>query len=247
MVRKLSVIILAFLFIVPIVLATNAELKIKSDYYFHGMVIKTKNSAGAVLSKIYSKTDGYGDAYANISSSRSEVTILAIYIKNGDIIDSREAENVPVTGNMVVDFRDVIPEEVVAPVSNVSASNETEAESNETVGVGVTGNFVSKVKELSSKYVYYIVGGIVFVLVVGFVLMIIFRRKNKNFSKPDAFLPDVNLDLGFIEKQIKEAEARIEQATKELRVIKDKDKVVSARKKFEEAKKELERIEKEGS
>ncbi len=226
--KKSAVFFLISLFLVQIVIA-QTQINVRADP-LTGIVIRLQDAnSGAQIDSLYSKTNIRGNATTYYNGTRPEISMTIHLVKEGNIVDTKEFGPFPTSNPIYVSF---IKEE---PKNETVAVNSTKNETikNETVvaeikkedeNVKVSGAAISDFDFYIPKLVYYILGGILAVGVLGF---LVFRFKDsftgfgrtKSVHELEGELKHFQQEIARM-KEIQHAEHQIERDKEELKRLK---------------------------
>ncbi len=171
---------------------------------------------------------------------------LYVLVNESDIVetvsDVSQEESLEELNNSVNNTNYTINDSLLSP-ENVEVSNSSKKSF-------LTGLSISPIKDVFTKNKNYLLGGIVFILLVFLAMIIVLKRGKIRLGKGESF-SDNRPPTILYDKKIEDAERRIKQAQQEIQDLRNSrnkpNEVTEARKKYEEAKRNLDRLEKTGS
>lgn len=261
---KILFVVLVLTFVLGLVCADTTNIIVKTDKgYNYKVLLGVFNSQGDTIDiqegHINSTT---GETAFTFNSSSQRITFstavnFGLYLKvkgegsypyysTGTTITLKALE-VPIVANTTNSTSSTTNTTINASASiTANLINDT----NETANNKTSWNFSGKASKIwysVDMYVYYILGAIVTLIIIGLIIIGIKKfistklpsyLHNKNSSSEDVRVhnnPKIERELEEAQKKIKEAQETINKITHR------EDKISEAEKKFEEAKKELER------
>ncbi len=228
------------LLLVPAVSAVETKIDIKG-LAFHGVVIRVQDTSGTqTFQSIYGKTDIYGKANATyFTRADQQFQLLVLLVKDGKAVMSDTFGPFKTGEPVSVSF---IPEDDSQLNEDIAEENNTAEESNyslvaleddlddeveesepnlsdENVSVLGVGNASATITGAAvwgeSKSVYYVIGGVVLILVFGFLLLGFLKKKvgpptykAGNFQ-PKAKKTKVDEELEKVESELKDVESEL--------------------------------------
>ena len=257
-------------FLISLVSATDTEIKIKTLPYHevHLTILDSSSSDFHALDRFRENADEYGDV-SFIYSSDEYFFDLAVLVKNGEkrVISERFSNNYA-AGEPI--YLEVVPEnfEIIETPTNETAEenltiNETE-EINETEDIATNENAEKKEFKItgflsllfgdegffSKRIVYYGAGGVIVLLLIGFVSVKIKRKRAKksreNRDEKSDEIKEKKEDIKGKKERIQsnkelieDAERKIKEAQEEIRKVRNEDRITEAKKKIIEDEREL--------
>lgn len=261
MVKKSNLILcigIISLLTIPLILAGgfDTDISIQLDETNQSILIRLKDiNSGSVFDSLSLKTNSEGEASGNFSTSREEINILILLVKEGQIIRT-ESVGPFVSGNQIdLDFRENPinetleentteineTEEILIPESEAVEEVVAEGTVEEDVDARITGAAVTDTDSTFDipSYLYYIIGGVLLLSLVAFLAVKIGGRAGHERS----FTPVISGELLTAEKKLLKAEKELREVKAEIDSIKNKKSEVSeAEKAYKEAKEKLERL-----
>jgi len=269
--KKIGIVILFVLLIMPVVLAKETTINIKT-LAEHEVILKTldpypSEGESNIIEYFEETSDEDGEVSFTSYSSKGQIDILVIVEKDGNRIKINDEflhkfEKKATGGIINLDVKEkpvviepepkpiVEPEPVVEEVVEEPEPEVVVEEIEEQPESGkLTGLFIDKGKAVvTSKTTYYIIGGI-FLLSFFFFMILMVRKKLK--AKKGTYLdfkvkPYREFKEEDYDDKILSAEKKIKEAEKELEEITSKRKQLrEVKEKFERDKAELESLEKD--
>ena len=243
--KEVLVFAVLVLVLIPVVFASvDIQIKTLPDHRISVIIRESGNLAS--LDSFHIETED-GDVEISSDVSKTEVDLIITLKKGIKEILRKDFLEVPTKNVILINFdpkgdEDIgivetfeKVEEVIEPII-VKEIGEV-VESGEEVVVGITGKAVGNAKGvLSSKTTYYVIAGIVVVLILAFVI----NTKRKNMGSGN-FKIIKSSDEG----KLADAEDKLNSARKELDEIKNnKRKLLEAKDRFRKDQEELESLEK---
>ena len=236
------------LVLIPVVFASvDIQIKTLPDHRISVIIRESGNLAS--LDSFHIETED-GDVEISSDVSKTEVDLIITLKKGIKEILRKDFLEVPTKNVILINFdpkgdedigivetfekvEEVIEPIIVKEIGEVVESGEEVVED----VVGITGKAVGNAKGvLSSKTTYYVIAGIVVVLILAFVI----NTKRKNMGSGN-FKIIKSSDEG----KLADAEDKLNSARKELDEIKNnKRKLLEAKDRFRKDQEELERLEK---
>lgn len=266
--KTILMIFIALLLVLPFASAVSTEIKIKTLPDHKVTIIIYPAESLSSLESFYVNSDGNGDAGVTHSSDNAQIDVLVKVTKDGTKVFLEKFKDYqagkPI--NIKLDFTvidgnyDPAKDEAAALAAAAAAAAEASASENVTVtetttppSSDVTGQVVSDdtTSKPDFKFLYYIFGILVFLVIAFFVArQFVMRGRNGTFSFKDAFASSNPFGENELKQretphEIKVMQDRLESAQREIRLLRNKDKVRDAEFKLKEDQKELERLKKE--
>ena len=251
-----------FLFVMPMISAIDTEIKIKTLPFHEVQVAVAKPMSIAFESwgnfKDYSNQ--YGDVSFVFSSDKYNFDLLVFIKKDNEKImpPQKFLENFPAGEPIYLEIApggftfietpsDEIPDEVNVS-ENMTAEGEDGEEDSQLTGSAIFGEDGF----LSGGKIYYIIGGLLF-LVAAFFIFKIIRKKIKFPKNPKEIKIKKLSDLENEKKEkvsgdrtiIEDAEKKIREAQEDIKKLRGEDKIKEAKKKIIEDERELMRLRRE--
>ena len=251
MVRKFILCLCFVLVLLPIVAAVDTDITIKAEPYQNIVLRVLASGTDDTIETLYPpKTDGGGMTHVNFTSGFRNLNFLALIVKDKQIMDSKKFSDSYAAGKPV--YLEFVKEKIQEVVNITNNESETEKNGTENVPIEenvkaenvennslVSGDVISEVGGNYSKFVYYVLGGLVGLLIVLFIVKKIYKGNDSPvLSKPiSKKYKDEGREIQRIEKKIKEAQ-------RELNMIKNNDRIKLAEAKLEADRIELEKLRK---
>lgn len=244
MVRRLGLAFLFFILVIPVVLALNTDVNVEGEPNTNFIIRVLASGTNSVVTSLYAKTDGEGNAYANFSSGERVVDFLVLTVEGNQITDEMRFRDYNAGDSISLSL---IEEEVGMNKSMNESTNGNESEEeNLSDSKTITGKTVSD--DLSGGsipiFVYYVIGG---VILVGLVLLFVIRGRGLGFIGGGS-RKDGKEARGFKEKllnterKLKAAEDEIDDMIKREEDLKeDEEEVEEREEELEEREEELDR------
>jgi len=203
-----------------------------------------------------------GEVSVGYSGEEKEVNVRVQITENGKQIMLEKFEKVktgePVNIRMFVGdvtINQNEENETIAVVNQTSADLNTTnttvlsagTSSNETQNLGISGSVIAEESNFFAKWRYYLVGGVILVIVIGFLVSKFFMNRSMQpavYSVRKPVMGGVSVNSRKLEEQLNESQKKIAELQKEVVTLKNKEKIQAAERKIEEDKKELERLRK---
>ena len=271
---KKGLIILGLLFLIfPLASAIDTNITLYTKPLVDVRILVLDSGSTYYLLQSYPAYHTGFDGKMNVlfSGDKSELGFFVIIKDEGKSVFSGRLDNQPAGGQInlyvLVNETDVI--ETVSDVSQEESLEELNTSINNTnytindslispeVNISnsskksfLTGLSISPIKDVFTKNKNYLLGGIVFILLVFLAMIIVLKRGKINFGKSESY-SDNRPPTILYDKKIEDAERRIKQAQKEIQDLRNSrnksSEVSEARRKYEEAKSNLDRLEKTSS
>jgi len=268
--KKIFVVVLVLLILVPAIMAKTVDLTVETDYPFRYVVLKmfSANGGNFIGTEYPGKTDLHGTLNGNLTTDSSSLNIVAYVIENGDALVKQEFNNVKVGSKVFLDMSTEEDENIFDDNEQgddgQDEDNSTEEGANTTLtGEGntgedygeITGAVVDDSSSSVSIIFYYVLGVLLLAGIIGFVVgkMVRTRRTKMGYSDPrDRKMPNVpepkpvesvgsRGDMT-TEARIAEAERKIREAQQELNKMRNQERIKSAEEKLRKDQEELERL-----
>ena len=257
---------MAVCLLMPVVVATDLEIKIKTmpDHEVQAILLKTESITSEVLSRFKNTSDKYGDV-SFIYAGNSDFQAIKIFIKkdNENVMDEKftgeDLEANPVYLELAPSWFEFIATPVNETLNktlddNSTIMNKTINTTNDEVlpallenketetSSSLTGSaFFGEGGFLSKKTLYFTLG--IVVLLIGFLSVGLVRKKlrpkNIIVKKLSEFEAEKKEKIKDKQELIDEAEQKIKEAQEDIRKIRNQDKISQAKKKIIEDEKEL--------
>lgn len=259
---------LALFLVLPSIAAVKTDITVKTDPNALILLYVSDPVSEERLFQAYEPVNENGVYTTSVSVDLKEINIeLKALDKSNIILGEYEVENYEVGEPLVLDFRKTVEEDLNAtaneetettnetidenPEENINESLNEEPITNESQ-TGITGNVITRLfeNETARKIVFYVIGGLVLVAILGFVVARgMNRRKSSGVgSEPKQIkvtkLSDVKKEQKDDDEdpRVKAAEEKIKEAQIELKKIKNDEKVKAMEKKIEEDRERLEKL-----
>ena len=267
--KKLFLSVLVILLSLSLAGAYSTEIKVKTlPLHKVSIFVLDSNQVYYLLESFHRTSDISGETSVNSNTQVGEIDVMVRVTEEGSntpkFIEKFEDYNAGKPISIRIDDEKVTGKYVPEAVVNESEQNSTDplnVSVVETGEEGITGQVVSgaensgKIKELwsgVSKYVYYIIAGLVLIAVViffarrgGMELPPHLSRSPGNSNSLSAIKDSVSNGKGFssmYEKRFTNAERKLAEAQEEIRQIRTKkERLSEAEKRFEDAKKDLDK------
>jgi hypothetical protein len=266
--KGIAIIILGII-LLNAVFISGVEIKIKT-LHNHKLSVQILET-GQVYNLLdsYHKSSGTeGEVIISPQLSAAEVDLKLTLSFNGQTTFMGRMNKVSILNPVTIDFTTSEPKiiqeappvtEPIANLTNETIANETEVlnETLETVEIKesklmMTGlNILEKTKELAlSKMTYYVVGGFFIMIILGFGVVLVIKKKPFHRSSETFKVTPLSALVGAgsddRDSRLIEAERKIKEAQAELENIRDKKrKLKEAQDRYEASRAELERLKKE--
>ena len=251
--REIFLVLLAFLFITPLISSTETNITIKTipSHKIYLTVLDSSTEDFSAIDRIFGTSDSYGDSLFIYDSEESSFD-LAVLIKNGDDTISYEKfrEEFPAGEDVYLEvapdgfeFIETPEKEEPEIVENSTLLNST-SETNTTEKSkesGITGLTLFGEEGILSSKVFYYVAAALFLFIVLFTsgFVIAKRIRNRETVPREIRIRKLSELRKSDEDIIEEAEKKIKEAQEEIGRIKNKGKMSDKDRKIEEAKKKL--------
>jgi len=279
MVRKILCMLILLLALTSVIVsAVNTEIKVET-YANHDVFVNVYDHSKEDPIATFSENSGSsGRIIFNFSSDISKVDLYTIVRKEGKIIFSKKFESCNTGGQIKIEL---VKEEVQEATVNITAStnltsnetsnttptnstenetvnettNTTTSESIEETNADITGAWIPKKDEFFSKYFYFIVFGVLAVIIAGGIVFLVLKMTvmRKPLGLKDIKIRKYSEIKDEIEgkpsseddKKILDLENQVKELQKEIDEIKNKkNKIKEAEEKLRRDMKELERLKK---
>lgn len=270
--KKIALVILGILILTSFASATITSVHIKTLPH-HDVQVSAINP-DAVGFELYEKSigraDQYGDYFWNFSSEKPSFKLL-VYVKwRGETVVSEKSEDeftagkeayfeVAPDGSELIATPNGTAEEVeetavvVNSTGNESEENESLMEIKDSEDSSATGNAVfGEGGIISMKVLYYILGGIGVLVIIGVVVFFAIKNRNKKMipreikiTKLSELKAQQQSDAAKNE-ELKRAEEELRDAQRKITSLKNKERIDELRKEVEEKQRELADLSGEG-
>lgn len=252
MVKKLVLVFLLALFIIPAVFSEdymNTEINVKTDSgnkIF--LAIKDATTQRIIGSYNRSLSDD-GSLTVNFPSPPKMLSFSVDVYDGSSLIESRSFDEQHMSGTPIL--LDLTVEEVQENTTEENATEETTNETteiNESENAGITGGVVSETENKSGilRIIFFVVGGIIVASLIIFVAFTKFRGKIPGsytvtkLSEKRKQEKEENKDVSFSEdNEIREAQEKLREMQEKIDKL---SKIKEAERKFDDARRELENI-----
>jgi len=232
--------------------AIDTEIKIKT-LPFHEVqvaVAKPLSSAFESWGNFKNYSDQYGDVSFIFSSEKVSFDLIIYIKKDNEKIMPRQAflENFPAGDPIYLEIAPYGFEFIETPGEIIEETNET-IEINETESEMTGSAILGEDGLLSGGKIYYIIGGLLFLVIAFFAFKIIRKKlgaskqpKEVKIKKLSELQAEKKEKLNDKQSIIEDAESKIKEAQEDIRKIINEDKIKDAKKKLIDDEKELMRL-----
>jgi hypothetical protein len=257
-----KVMLLAILLILPLVSAAATQITVKTFKFQEVNIFVLDGSQNYFLVDSFKpqNSGAAGEVTVTTNTELPSIDILVVIKDNGVKVLSKRFEDYSTGAPIVLELPDMGGTKTDEPtnqtVVNETSANQTTNSTNETAAPPapaspaqekvtdvvadakptVTGNALSDTGSSSFKmqYLYYIFG----VIVLAGILFFIFRARGKYSQPKFNFRPPSKGEAA----QVMHLQRKLQDAEREIHVLKNQDKVKSMEKRIEEEKREIERL-----
>lgn len=262
-IKKLFIIFAIILLIFPLVQAKEVDVIVHYEPLTNLVVRVLEPVNYAIMQTLYTKTRFEGNATTNFSTSRNEVAITVMIIRDGEVLETFEKLGPYYTSEPIfIELLEPDPvEEVVEEVLNENSEvNETQEEETAAItGAAITEDNESSLdlSNITSNIIYYIVA---LAILLGLLAFMIYRRvaaakmsipiqkpsedikitKLSEFQSRPAEKSSV-IPAGPVDELL-DAETKLKQAQEEIAHLKKQRQIEEAEKRLQAAESELKRL-----
>ena len=250
----------------PIISAYKTEVTVKTQSNMLVSIQVTDPSSDEKIFNVFERADSQGIFATNFSTGFEKVNIKIRSQDNQNvIIGTQEIENYNAGKPLIIDFvKESEANETSLENSNetLEITNETEVNveeldnsKNETEPTEISGFFISKLTKKIPKPVYYGLGILLLVAIIGFFIsrqaLLIKSHKDNPENKQEIKIKKLTdfqeeqkqrNSINSTDERVRQAEEKIRQAQEEIKKIKNEGKIKEMESKLERDRQELEKL-----